>query len=80
MNKRLLNQLAKTGFFKSANDALYAAVKRALRKPPSPNDVRAVDEPAQEPLTTFGVPSNAVNISPKISLPNARKKEQKQSR
>ncbi len=76
MNKRLLNQLAKTGYFKSANGALYAAAKRALRKPPARNYVRVIDEPDYESFTAFDVSS----MSPKISLPNARKKEQRQPR
>ncbi|MCG3119710.1 MAG: hypothetical protein ALAOOOJD_02221 [bacterium] len=80
MNKRILKKLAQAGHFKKANGALYAAAKRALRKPLYQDYLQMSDEPGQESLTAFGVSSIAVSTSPKTTLPNARKKQQKQFR
>jgi hypothetical protein len=76
MNKRRLNRLAVTGYFKSANGAFYAAAKRALRKPPFLNYASVIDEPDRESLAAFDFSSKAVNGSPKISPPKARDKKQ----
>ena len=78
MNKRILKKLAKAGYFKKANGALYAAARRALRKPLFQDYLKMIDEPDQELPAKLGIPHKAVNTSQKASPPNAKKRDREE--
>jgi hypothetical protein len=63
MSKRILSKLSQAGYFKRANGVLYAAAKRALRKPLSEYHVKGPDELDQEFQASLGVPHTAADAS-----------------
>ncbi|MDZ7344854.1 MAG: hypothetical protein ONA90_10125 [candidate division KSB1 bacterium] len=63
MNKRALNKLAKAGYFNSANGALYAALKRGLRKPLKTNYFQIAAESNKEALTRVSASNSAVSTA-----------------
>lgn len=76
MNKRMLNRLAKAGYFNSANGALYAATKHALRKKPRENDFEAAVVRKRGTPSEFRISHNAVNFSYETSPSNAKTRSQ----
>ncbi len=77
MKKRLLNRLAQAGYFNNANGALYAATRRALRKPLSRNYANLLHEPDHEAPAKFDASNSAVNTAPKASPRRAEKRDRK---
>lgn len=67
MNKRMLNRLAKAGYFNSANGALYAVTKHALRKKPRENDFEAAVVRKWSRPSEFRISHKAVNSSSEAS-------------
>lgn len=62
MNKRLLNTLAKAGYFNSANGALYAAAKHVLRKSLNANHLQVIDAFERETSDELSFSENASDI------------------
>jgi hypothetical protein len=74
----MLNRLAKAGYFNSANGALYAATRRALRKKPNKNDFEVSVAPSRSTLSQLGVSHKAVNTSLEASPSNVKTRSQKE--
>jgi hypothetical protein len=72
----MLKRLAQAGYFSSANGALYAATKRALRRKPNKNDFAAAMPPKRNAPPQIGISRKAVNSSYEASPSNVKTRSQ----